>query len=59
MRRLVIAKLRNEIFTSLGSLNSAIRKAVKEYNDRPFQKRDGSRILAPGALFSIRRKRLI
>lgn len=39
----VIAKLRNEIFTSLGSLNSAIRKAVKEYNDRPFQKRDGSR----------------
>ena len=39
----VIAKLRNEIFTSLESLNSAIRKAVKEYNDRPFQKRDGSR----------------
>lgn len=39
----VIAKLRNEVFTSLGSLNSAIRKAVKEYNDRPFQKRDGSR----------------
>lgn len=39
----VIAKLRNEIFTSLESLNPAIRKAVKEYNDRPFQKRDGSR----------------
>ena len=39
----VIAKLRNETFTSLDSLNHAIFKAVKEYNDRPFQKRDGSR----------------
>lgn len=39
----VIAKLRNEVFTSLESLNAAIRKAVKEYNDKPFQKRDGSR----------------
>ena len=39
----VISKLRNEIFTPPESLNSAIRKAVREYNDRPFQKRDGSR----------------
>lgn len=39
----VIAKLRNEIFTSLESLNKAIMKAVKEYNDKAFQKRDGSR----------------
>jgi len=39
----VIAKLRNGIFTSPESLNPAIRKAVKEYSDRPFRKRDGSR----------------
>ena len=41
----VIAKLRNEVFTSLNSLNLAIRKAVKEYNDKPFQKREGSRTI--------------
>lgn len=39
----VIAKLRNETFTSLAALNAEIRKAVKEFNDRPFQKRSGSR----------------
>lgn len=48
----VIAKLRNEIFTSLGSLNPAIRKAVKGYNGRPFQERDGSR----GAVFNTQEK---
>jgi len=39
----VIARLRNETFTSLEGLNIAIRRAVKEYNDKPFQKREGSR----------------
>lgn len=41
----VIAKLRNETFTSLDSLNAAIMKAVKDYNEKSFQKRDGSRSL--------------
>ena len=39
----VIAKLRNDVFTSLAALNAGIRKAVKEFNDKPFQKRPGSR----------------
>jgi len=39
----VIAKLRNDVFTSLVALNSGIRKAVQEFNDRPFQKCPGSR----------------
>lgn len=39
----VIAKLRNDSFTSLVDLNAGIRKAVKEFNDRPFRKRPGSR----------------
>ena len=39
----VIAKLRNDSFTSLAELNAGIRKTVKEFNDRPFQKRPGSR----------------
>lgn len=39
----VIARLRNERFTSLSSLNKAILNAVNEYNNRPFQKREGSR----------------
>ena len=39
----VIAKLRNDTFPSLAALNAGIRKAVKEFNDKPFQKRPGSR----------------
>lgn len=41
----IIAKLRNEVFTSLESLNSAIRLALEAFNDKPFQKRFGSRNL--------------
>ncbi len=41
----MIAKLRNETFTPLDSLNVAIMKAVKDYNEKHFQKRDGSRSL--------------
>ena len=34
----VIAKLRNDTFPSLAALNAGIRKAVKEFNDKPFRK---------------------
>lgn len=39
----VIARLRNEEFSTLGELNAAIRSQLDEYNARPFQKREGSR----------------
>lgn len=39
----VIAKPKNETFTSLAALNAEIRKAVKKFNDKPFPKRPGSR----------------
>lgn len=39
----VIAALRHRTFYSVPSLQEAIRKAVKKYNDQPFQKRMGSR----------------
>lgn len=38
----VIAKVRNDTFPSLVSLNAGIRKVVQEFNDKPFQKRLGS-----------------
>ncbi len=41
----VIAKLRNETFTSLSELNAVILRALKSFNDKPFQKRFGSRNL--------------
>jgi len=40
----IIAKLRNETFTSLAALNAGIRRALKEFNEKPFQKRQGSRM---------------
>ena len=39
----IIAKLRNEEFYSLGELKMAVNQALKEFNETPFQKRDGSR----------------
>lgn len=39
----IIAKLRNQRFSSLVELDVALNKALKEFNDAPFQKRDGSR----------------
>lgn len=39
----IIAKLRNETFYSLDGLNKGIHKALEEFNNAPFQKRDGSR----------------
>ena len=39
----IVAALRNEEFFSIGELNCAIRKKLEEYNERPFQKKEGSR----------------
>jgi transposase len=39
----VIATLRNETFYSLDMLKAAVIKALREFNDAPFQKRHGSR----------------
>ncbi len=47
-----IAKLHNEVFTSLYALNNAILKAIIEYNEKPFQKREGIRSL----LFNTQKK---
>ena len=41
----IIAKLRDAAFTSLEDLNAAIKERLKEYNDAPFQKREGTRAL--------------
>ena len=41
----IIAKLRNEEFYSFGDLKIAVRQALKEFNETPFQKREGSRYL--------------
>ena len=39
----IIARLRNTLFYSLDDLKTSVTKALKEFNDEPFQKRDGSR----------------
>ena len=39
----ITAALRNEQFFSLAELNKAIRKKLKEFSQRPFQKKEGSR----------------
>lgn len=41
----IIAKLRNEEFYSFGDLKMAVRQALREFNETPFQKREGSRYL--------------
>lgn len=41
----VIAKLRNQAFSTLHELNAAIAEKVADYNAAPFQKREGSRKL--------------
>lgn len=42
----IIAALRNETFFSLNELNEAIQQKLEEYNQKPFQKKTGSRKLA-------------
>jgi transposase len=39
----IIARLRNEVFYSMDTLKAAVAKALKDFNDEPFQKRSGSR----------------
>lgn len=41
----IIAKLRNEVYTSLEALNAGIRLALEAFNEKTFQKRFGSRNL--------------
>ncbi|MCD4712770.1 MAG: IS21 family transposase [Clostridiales bacterium] len=40
----IIATLRNEKFFTLSELNKSIREKLNNFNSRPFQKREGSRI---------------
>lgn len=40
----ITAALRNEQFFSLAELNSAIRKKLEDFNAKPFQKKEGSRL---------------
>ena len=42
----IIASLRNQKFFSFNELNQAIRSKLKEFNERPFQKKKGSRLSA-------------
>lgn len=39
----IIAQLRNEVFHSLEELKIAVARKLKDFNDAPFQKREGSR----------------
>lgn len=41
----IIAKLRDKTFYSLGDVKQSVRMALKEFNEAPFQKREGSRRL--------------
>lgn len=43
VERWILARLRNRTFFSLAELNAAIAILVKELNERPFKKREGSR----------------
>lgn len=43
VERRILAKLRRRSFFSLHELNGAIQRLLIEYNERPFQKLDGSR----------------
>lgn len=43
VERWILARLRNLTFFSLAELNAAIAGLVKELNERPFQRREGSR----------------
>ena len=42
----VLASLRNRTFFSFRDLNIAIQEKMAEFNERPFQKRKGSRLSA-------------
>lgn len=42
--RWIVAALRHRKFFSLSELNRAIRELLEKLNQRPFQKREGSRL---------------
>ena len=42
----ILAALRNQSFFSISELNGAIREKLAEFNDKPFQKKPGSRSVA-------------
>lgn len=42
----IIASLRNQQFFSIEELNKAIQEKLAEYNEKPFQKKSGSRLSA-------------
>jgi len=42
----IVAALRNRKFFSYTELNKAIREKLEEFNEKPFQKKDGSRRIA-------------
>lgn len=42
----ILAALRNQQFLSLRELNEAIREKLIEFNNKPFQKKDGSRAIS-------------
>lgn len=42
----IIAALRNQTFFTIRELNEAIREKLEEFNDKPFQKKTGSRQIA-------------
>ena len=44
VERWILARLRNHHFHSLGALNEAIKQLLEDYNEKPFQKRLGSRL---------------
>jgi len=46
VQRWILARLRHRSFWSMGELNQAIAELVKELNQRPFQKLEGSRASA-------------
>jgi transposase len=43
VERWILARLRNRSFRSLSALNEAIQQLIEIYNEKPFQKRPGSR----------------
>jgi len=42
----LIAALRNERFFSIAELNASVSKKLEEFNEKPFQKKNGSRLSA-------------
>jgi transposase len=46
VQRWILARLRHQTFVGLGELNAAIKALLVDLNEKPFQKKQGSRALA-------------